>query len=182
MNVLYRGVLNPIEVSAAGIQDSKVHISVSNGTLSKTGGQYMVNPGDGTTCEVGVVAEIDGEKKNMGKKIFRVKSVPKPEPEIDGVKGRSATRQQLQAAQGIRAMMPPDFDFEMKFTIKSFMVLVPVDGYIVEEKSTSMMFNDKQKKIMGKLSTGQRLSITEIIAVGPDGKDVELADLGIKVR
>jgi len=70
MNVLYRGVDNPIDVSAAGIPDNKVHISVSNGTLRRVGAQYMVIPSDGNSCDISVVAEINGTKTNMGKKNF----------------------------------------------------------------------------------------------------------------
>lgn len=182
MNVLYRGVLNPIDVSAAGIPDSKVRISVSNGVLSRGSGQYMINPGNGMTCDVSVVAEIDGEARNMGKKTFRVKSVPQPVPEMDGIQGKTATRQQLVSSQGIRAVMPQDFDFDLKFLIKSFVVFAPIDGYVMEETAYNQMFTDKQKKIMARLQTGQRLSITEIKAVGPDGKVVDLQDLSIKVR
>jgi gliding motility-associated protein GldM len=182
MNVLYRGVPNPIDVSAAGIPNNKVRISVSNGVLSRDGGQYMINPGDGVTCDVSVVAEINGEERNMGKKTFRVKSVPKPVPEMDGIQGKTATRQQMVSSQGIRAIMPQDFDFDLKFSIKSFVVFAPIDGYVMEETAYSQLFTDKQKRIMARLQVGQRLSITEIKAVGPDGKVVDLQDLSIKVR
>ncbi|MDR0687830.1 MAG: gliding motility protein GldM [Prevotellaceae bacterium] len=182
MNVLYRGVLNPIDVSAAGIPDNKVRISVSNGALSRENRQYWINPGDGTICEVSIVAEINGEERNMGKKMFRVKNVPKPTPEMDGIQGKTATRQQLISSQGIRAIMPPDFDFDLKFSIKSFVVFASIDGYVQEQTAYNQMFTDKQKQIMNRLQSGQRLSITEIKAVGPDGKVVDLQDLSIKVR
>jgi gliding motility-associated protein GldM len=182
MNVLYRGVLNPIDVSAAGIPDNKVQISVSNGVLSHDNKQYMINPGEGATCEVSVVAEVNGEKRSMGQKIFRVKSVPKPVPEMDGIQGKTATRQQLLSSQGVRAIMPQDFDFDLKFVIKSFVVFAPVGGYVMEESSSNQLFTDKQKQIMRGLQSGQRVSITDIKAVGPDGKVVDLQDLSIKIR
>lgn len=182
MNVLYRGVENPIDVSAAGIPDNKVQINITNGVLTRLAGQYMVNPGDGNTCDISVIAEVNGVKANMGKKTFRVKNVPTPVPEMDGISGRTATRAQLSVSQGIRALMPPDFDFDLKFTIKSFTVFASVDGYVREETSTNMMFNAKQKQIISKLQTGQRLSITDIKAVGPGGRVVDLPDLSIKVR
>ncbi len=182
MNVFYRGIENPIDVSAAGIPDKDVQVSVSNGSLNRTGGQYKIIPGDGNTCDVSVVAEINGVKRNMGKKSFRVKNVPTPLPEMDGVDGKSASRQVLMASQGIRAKMPADFEFDLKFTVKSFVVFASVDGYVREETSPNMMFTEKQKQIIGKLGPGQRLSITDIKAVGPDGKVIDLPDLSIKVR
>jgi gliding motility-associated protein GldM len=182
MNVLYRGVDNPIDVSAAGIPDNKIQINVSNGTLRRVGGQHMLTPGDGNTCDVSVIAEVNGVRTNMGKKTFRVKSVPTPMPEMDGIQGKTASRQQLAASQGIRAIMPQDFDFDLKFTIKSFTVFASIDGYVREEVSMGMVFTDRQKQIITKMQSGQRLSITDIKAVGPDGKVVDLPDLSIKVR
>ena len=182
MNVFYRGVDNPIDVSAAGIPDNKVQVSVTNGVLRRVAGQYVLVPGDGNTCDISVVAEVNGTRTDMGKRTFRVKSVPTPTPEMDGVQGRTASRQQLAASQGIRALMPADFDFDLKFTIRSFTVFASVDGYVREEVSSGMMFTDRQRQIISRMQPGQRLSITDIKAVGPDGKIVDLMDLGIKVR
>ncbi|MGL5959820.1 MAG: gliding motility protein GldM [Bacteroidales bacterium] len=182
MNVLYRGVPNPVDISAAGIPNNKVRINVSNGALSKSGANYVIVPGEGNTCDVSISAEVNGAVTNMGKKTFRVKSVPVPLPEMDGVTGKTASRQQLSASQGIRAVMPRDFDFDLKFTIRSFVVFASIDGYVREEMATGLMFTEKQKQIMRKLAPGQRLSITDIKAAGPDGKVVELPDLSIKVR
>lgn len=182
MNVFYRGVENPVDVSAAGVPDNKVQVSATNGNLRRVAGGYMIVPGDGNTCDVSVIAEINGVRTNMGKKTFRVKSVPPPTPEMDGVQGKTATRAQLSAAQGIRAIMPRDFDFDLKFTIKSFTVFAVVDGYAREATSTGMMFTENQRQIISKIERNQRLGITDIKAVGPDGRTVDLQDLSIKVR
>jgi len=66
--------------------------------------------------------------------------------------------------------MPQDFDFDLKFTIKSFTVYASIEGYAREETSTNMMFTERQKQIIGKMRAGDRLNITDIKAVGPDGK------------
>jgi gliding motility-associated protein GldM len=181
MNVLYRGVENPIDVSAAGFRTEDVKITTTNGTLTKKADGYMIVPGEGTNCQVSLVVDKDGVKTDMGKKMFRVKAVPVPSPELDGISGKSATKSQLVASQGIRAVMPADFDFDLKFTVQSFVVFASVDGYLKEEKSDGQMFTEKQRQVMKKLTTGQRLGITEIKARGPSGV-VELPDLSIKVR
>jgi gliding motility-associated protein GldM len=181
MNVLYRGVENPIDVSAAGFRPEDVKITTSNGVLTKKGDGYMIVPGEGANCQVSLMVDKDGVKTDMGKKMFRVKAVPIPTPELDGVNGKSATKSQLVASQGIRAVMPADFDFDLKFTIQSFVVFASIDGYLKEEKSDGQMFTEKQRQIMKKLTTGQRLGITEIKAKGPSGV-VELPDLSVKVK
>jgi gliding motility-associated protein GldM len=182
MNVLYRGVNNPIDISAAGIPDNKIFITPTNGQLSKVGNQYMINPDDGAICDINVIAEVNGVRTNMGKRSFRVKNVPTPIPELDGITGKTAGKSQLVSSQGIRAMMPQDFDFDLKFAIRSFVVFASIDGYVREEKSNGQMFTEKQKQIINRLQSGQRLSITEIKAAGPDGRVVDLPDLSIKVR
>ena len=181
MNVLYRGVENPLDLSAAGFRIEDVKVSATNGTLTQKGGAYMIVPGEGAACQVSLVVDKDGVKTDMGKKMFRVKAVPVPTPELDGVSGKAATKSQLVASQGIRAVMPADFDFDLKFTIQSFVVFASIDGYLKEEKSNGQMFTEKQRQIMKKLTTGQRLGITEIKAKGPSGM-VELPDLSIKVK
>ncbi|MDR3329063.1 MAG: gliding motility protein GldM [Prevotellaceae bacterium] len=182
MNVLYRGVENPIDVSAAGIPDSKIQITITNGTLKKEGSQYVAVPGPGKICDIGALAEINGVKSDMGSRQFRVKNVPTPTPSIDGIEGKTASRSQLEASQGIRTVMPPDFEFDLKFTVKSFVVFASIDGYVREEIATSAMFTDKQRQIMKKIQPGQRLSITDIKAIGPGGKEFDLSDISVKVR
>ncbi|GHT15451.1 gliding motility protein GldM [Bacteroidia bacterium] len=181
MNVLYRGVENPVDVSAAGIPTHMVHLSATNGKLTQAGSGYTIVPSDGNECHISVVADIQGVRTDMGKRIFRVKAVPIPSPEIDGVRGKIATKSQLLAAQGIRAVMPADFDFDLRFTVQSFVVFASIDGYVREEKANGQMFTDKQRQIMQKISSGQRLSITDIKAVGPSGV-VDLPDLSIKLQ
>jgi hypothetical protein len=52
----------------------------------------------------------------------------------------------------------------------------------VEETSNSNMFVPKQQQIFNRLRSGQRVTFTDIKAVGPDGRTIDLADLSIKLK
>ena len=76
MNVLYRGVDNPLEVSVPGVDPSK--LIVSGAGVKKSGNGYIadVTRNKGGKMKISVSVK-DGDKvTNMGSKEFRVKSLP----------------------------------------------------------------------------------------------------------
>ena len=178
MNVFYRGVDNPVRVAAAGAQMDKLEARVSNGTITRRGNEYYVRPGTGNTCNITIL--VDG--KQMGVSQFRVKDVPTPNPLLDGIAGKVASRGELMASQGVLAKMPLDFDFDLNFTVTSFVVSATVSNYVQEETSNNQYFTDRQKQIFNNLRPNQRVFITDIKARGPDGRVVDLSDIGIRVR
>lgn len=183
MNVLYRGIDNPVELSVSGIPNENVLVEVSNASYRKAGGVYMVEPGAGRECEVRVFAKIGATKKLMGTSSFRVKQLPPPIPRLDGANGKTISKGTLMSSLGIRAEMPQDFDFDLKYNVRSYVVTGRnKDGYENSEISNGASFSDRQKAILANVSAGGRIFITEIKAAGPDGRIVELQDLVYKIR
>ncbi len=185
MNVLYLGVDNPLEISIPGVSPDKVSASISKGSIRpvKSGG-YVAQPGAGiTSCEITVYAEGEGRsRKPMGTKTFRVKRVPPPLPEIIGVTGKTAAKNQLEASLGVIAKMPQDFDFELKYKVVGFKLSSTVGGFLQEKESKSSRFTDEQKKVINSLRPGSQVAITDVKAVGPSGEVVELSDMVLKIR
>jgi hypothetical protein len=123
------------------------------------------------------------DEKNMGTTQLRVKDLPTPTPQLDGITGKTATKGELQASQGILAVMPRDFDFDLRFRVVSFSVFaVNSSGYVDEKTSNSNAFVPEQQQIFNRLRPGQRVTFTDIKAVGPDGRTIELPDLSIKIK
>lgn len=182
MNVFYRGLENPVEISAAGIPDNKLVINVSNGKLVRTGKNAYVIPGSDNQTVISISVNDNGKLRGLGEKRFRVKNAPSPIPQLDGISGKTATKSDLRASQGVIAAVPEDFDFEMNFQITSFTVYATIDGYVKEESVRGPVFSDKQRQIMERLSSGQRVNITDIKAKGTDGIERNLTDLSIKIR
>jgi gliding motility-associated protein GldM len=74
MNVFYRGISNPVAISAGGVPESDVQARISSGNIRRTGvGVYSVKPGpSGDKATVSVYATVDGSQKLMTRQDFRV--------------------------------------------------------------------------------------------------------------
>jgi len=179
MNVLYRGIDNPVSVSAAGASIERITINVSNANWVQAGGIFNIKPGEGRTCEITV--RVDGQQLDKPQS-FRVKNLPIPMPVLDGITSKLVSKGELQASQGIRAEMPSDFEFDLKYRVTTFRVSATIDGYTEEEVSSSNTFTDKQRRIFDRLRSGQRIMFVDMKAAGPDGKTVDLPDLTVKLR
>lgn len=169
MNVFYLGVDNPVDISASGVPLDQIKVSVSDGTITRSGNGYLAKVTGRPGAVVKVTVSAGG--KVMGVKDFRVKKVPDPLPSLFGVSpdAMMLRKSQLTSSQGVVAAMPEDFDFDMKFTVLGFTVGAVVGGYLTEQVSTGPQFTDRQKQLMQNLTAGMQLTITNIRVKGPDG-------------
>lgn len=181
MNVFYRGLDNPVEVSVPGVPTEKLEVAISNASKSGSNGNFQVRPGQGTTCEVSVSAEINGKKQNFGKKEFRVKNVPDPKPYFGGKTGSDVIPQKdLLAAAGVIAKME-NFEFDLRFEIVSFVVSATIRGNVVEEMCKGPALSPNAVKIRSELKSGQKIYFEKIKAKGPDGTIRDLGTIALKV-
>jgi gliding motility-associated protein GldM len=121
MNVVYRGVDNPMTVSIPGIPDNKV--SASGTGLSKvSGSKYVMRPGGGRTVNISAAGTLpDGQRVNTTTE-FRIKDIPRPTGTIRGEDGDGGCvrmqRQGLEIAS-VGAILP-DFDFDINLNVTGF--------------------------------------------------------------
>ncbi len=181
MNVFYLGVDNPVDVSVAGIQPDKISISVTNARHEKRRGSYIIKPIRPGNAYVVVYATIDGKKREMGRKEFRVKTVPMPVAMVNNKKGGAMQQQVLLAQIGVAAEME-DFDFDLKFTVTEFTVSAVVQGFVRDYTSKSNRFTQDQKNLIRNLNKGQTVYIQDIKAVGPDGSTRPLSTINFKLN
>ncbi|MDR2285967.1 MAG: gliding motility protein GldM [Prevotellaceae bacterium] len=165
MNVFYLGVDNPVDLSVSGVSQKDLDVSISNGTLSPVGqgGSYIVRPKSFGECNISVTAMVNGEKKDMGTRKFRIKRVPDPEPSLHNITGKTVTRGQLSSVQGVMATMR-DFDFDLSFQVLSFDIEVIQDGYLTAASSKTNKFTEEQRKLMEGVKVGSRIYIRNIKA------------------
>ncbi|MEO7173499.1 gliding motility protein GldM [Flavobacterium sp.] len=119
MNVVYRGLPNPMTISFAGITDD--HVNASAPGLSKAGavGKYNLNPGSGTEVTVSVSAQLPDKKTVSDKKTFRIKNIPAPLGAIAGSTGViKGAKSRLQVSQ-VTAVLP-DFLYDLTFDVVQF--------------------------------------------------------------
>jgi len=182
MNVFYIGVDNPVEVTAAGTPADKVRVSMTSGSISKSGNGYTVRvskPG-----KTKVVVTADG--RALGSKEFRVKTLPDPvttigAPSSKFYKGGQIPRSTLAALTGINATME-NFEFDLRFTVTQFIVTASIGGFDESYKSTSRKFTSRQKNLIRKAKKKSRVIIEEVRAIGPDKRTRKINDLVFKLQ
>ena len=189
MNVFYRGVVNPVEISVPGVDPSQLQVSMSGGSLSsKGGGNYDVTPSGGSgqgTAEINVTATINGKSVNMGKKSFVVKALPDPVPEYQGVTSTASTISKGSAMTGdaLIAKMPFDFNFTgINVSISQFTLTVVGAGKMLEMTTKgSGNLTMEMKVALGKLKSGDKV-IFENIKCSFAGDSRVLPTISLKVQ
>ncbi len=182
MNVFYAGLANPVSISAPGISAKDLKVSVTNATIESTGpGTYVVRPQKvGTKAVVSVSATIDGKVKEIGSMDFRVKKVPDPVASVANKIDGSISKRELEAQQGVVAAIP-DFDFEMKFTVLSFVISTSKGGFVVDKPTKGNRFSQEQRDLMKGLNQGSRLYFESIVVHGDDGTTRNLPAISFKI-
>jgi gliding motility-associated protein GldM len=182
MNVFYLGVDNPVEISVSGVAGNKIKANASNGSLDARGNSFIMHPKRVGNCQIFVQAELDGKWTQVGTKEFRVKPVPDPIAMVNNQKGGGIAKNVLLAQSGVIAAMPPDFDFDLKFTVTEFSVGANVGGFYQEKKVKGNQFNQDVRNLISGLSKGNPVWIQDIRAVGPDGSVRTLATISFKLN
>ena len=185
MNVFYRGLKNPVQVAVSGIADSKLKVSMTNGTITKApdGNGYIAQPGAGLESEIKVMAEMaDGSTKDFGASKFRVKKVPNPVGMFAGIKGTGkAPLAQLKANDKVYALLE-DFVFDgVRFQVTGFELSGLVNGEFRNARSNSAKVTGPMSNIIGAQVRGGKIFVENIKAVGPDGDERNIGGVTITI-
>jgi hypothetical protein len=155
---------------------------MTNGRIEQKGSDYVVFPDKvGAESVVSVSAMIDGTQKQIGSTKFRVKRVPNPVATVGGKNEGLIGKSQLLAEQGIYAEIP-DFDFEMKFTVTSFVVSSSKGGFVVDKPANGNRFTQEQLDLIKGLNPGSRIYIDNIVVKGDDGTTRNLPAISLKIK
>jgi hypothetical protein len=122
------------------------------------------------------------QKKQVGFKEFRVKTVPSPYAVVANKRGGVIDKNVLLAQTGVAAVMEEGFDFDLTFTVTEFTVLSVVQGFVRDYDSKSNRFTDQQKKLIRSLNRGNPVYIQDIRAIGPDGSVRNLGTINFKIQ
>ncbi|MBX7051510.1 MAG: hypothetical protein K1X54_05710 [Flavobacteriales bacterium] len=184
MNVFYRGLDNPVEVSVPGVDAKALSVSMEGGSISGPGadGVYNVKPGEGKEATIRVSAKINGKDTQMPPKKFRIKKIPDPIPSFASKKPYDSTVSQGDAgvAAGVRAEME-GFDFPVTATVSSFVVSMVTNGQYKEYKMNSNRLEDNVKEVIKKMKKGEKIFIEQIMCKMPDGTERKLAPITLKL-
>ena len=133
MNVVYRGVVNPMTISMPGVPDNQVTASAP-GLSRKSGPNYIMKPNVGSAeVTINVTGTIEGQKFSSSKK-FRIKDIPKPEGAILRTTG-AVKLAKANILAGELSVAFNDFDFDLSTKVNSFRILVPGQPSVVVQGS-----------------------------------------------
>lgn len=170
MNVMYRGLENPVSGSILGADNSKLSLSAPGASVRNTGpGKWSVKPTSGNTVKL-TLSGIDPYGKSVSQVFeYRIKNVPPPQGQIRGQSMVSMPATSIQN-QTVQAAIP-DFDFPVSFTVTQFMVRVPGRAALLVHGSS---LNDAAGLVKN-LRSGDVVSIFDIkvTAQGLDGQVIK---------
>lgn len=193
MNVLYAGIENPVSISVPGVPMGDISASMTNGTLTRQGDNWIAKPSEvGKDAVITVSANMDGNNVQMAATTFRVRKLPDPTPFIaftdanghtDHYRGgRPFAKALLLKSPGLEAAID-DGLLDTPFKVLGFeTVFFDSSGNAMPEVSDGAAFSQRQKQQFQRLSRGKRFYISRIRAVGPDGLTRDLSPMEVIVN
>lgn len=159
MNVVYRGLSNPLTISIPGIPGNKV-TATAPGLKRTNGDSYIMNPGGGNEVTIKVNGTLPGGTPVSSSKKFRIKDIPSP---YGMVRNQYGTVKMPKASVGnvVVAAGLPDFLFDLKLNVSSFKIKVP--GQVTIPVSGTRL-NARAKQAVDKARRGELITFFDIQA------------------
>lgn len=168
MNVLFKDLDNPIDISVPGVSSDDIDPICTNGTMEKIGDEWIVKPAEldftGDNTRIEVYAELGGERRKMYEATYRVMRVPNPIAKVSGISSGTISPERLRIQQVVSADLE-DFYFDLRFEVTSFVMTVPSGGgYTQQYTSNSYRFTDDMKQVLNRCGPGDKVMIESIKA------------------
>ena len=162
MNVVYRGVDNPMTISIPGIPDDKINASAP-GLRRSRGSKFNMSPGKGKEVTISATGKLpDGQSISTRTK-FRIKDLPRPSATFFNQSGKiRLPKASVERAQ-VGAIME-DFDFDLTLNTLEFKIKIPGSPTITC-KGTRL--NGQAKQALSKARKGQEISIFDLKVQNP---------------
>jgi gliding motility-associated protein GldM len=162
MNVVYRGVENPMTISIPGIPDSKVK-ATAPGLKRAKGSKYVLIPGKGREITINASGSLpDGQRVNTKSK-FRIKDIPSPRGNVRKQAGNISIPKSSLGVASIGAELE-DFDFDITLQTVSFKFKVPGQPTITVRGNK---LDAKAKSALRRARAGQSVQIFDIKVKNP---------------
>ena len=158
MNVVYRGLDNPMTISFAGIGDNFVNASAPGLVKAGGNGKYNLKPQSGTEVTVSVSGKMTDGKTVSDKKVFRIKNIPAPAGAIGGGTGvQKGAKSRLEVSQ-VSAKLE-DFLYDLSFQVTQFTFIVPGQPAIVVSGDR---VDGRCKAALARVTRGDQVTISDI--------------------
>ena len=194
VNILYRGIDNPLDITIPSIRPDRISVSTSGGNVSKKKvmnartkeyfpGEWAINP----TAEPGTVVQVVVSGKDESGKAstfppvkFRVKNIPKPEAQFGGKSGGTISKGTAMAMDAVQAILR-DFEFDLQWKVTGFTMSFPGNFGTFDKVSNSSKLTTEQINEIKKMTRGQKLIIDKITVLTPAGNTEQLSSIVLTI-
>jgi len=164
MNVVYIAVDNPVTVSGGSVGAEKVHVSFSNGTITKTSGdEYNIVPT--TPGEGKIIIDAAGKPTPF---TVRVKYLPDPKGYVGSHIGGVVSSAEFKAIGGVLAKL--ESDFQAGFTVLDYKLAATINGQYIEAPNQGPRWTGQAQTLVNRCTPGTHVFIDELRCQGKDGK------------
>ena len=158
MNVVYRGLPNPLTISFAGIGDNNVTASGPGVSSAGGKGKYNLVPGAGNEVTVTASGKMTDGKVVSDKKVFRIKNIPAPAGAIGKSVGIiKGAKSRLEVSQVTAELQ--DFLYDLNYQVTRFTFKVPGQPAIIVNGDR---VNGQCKAALARATKGDQITISEI--------------------
>lgn len=169
MNVVYRGVANPMTISIPGIPDNKVSASAP-GLSRRSGSNYIMNPGTGRSVTITASGTLPDGKGIRTSSEFRIKDIPRPSGTVRGESGSIKMPRKNLEISTVSAMLE-DFDFDLNLAVSQFKFKVPGQPTVVVNGNK---LDSRAKSVLARAGRGESVQIFDIQAYITNNKSYKL--------
>ncbi len=158
MNVVYRGLPNPISISVPNCKSFK---ATGDGLYKNNDEYYQIVPGVGLETRITIEIVLPDNSIKKEEHNFRIKNIPNLHGKINGLYCNQSillmTKKELINAE-ISIGFPKDFAYEMNFELKQFVVEILNKSIVIEGNK----FTNEVKDLINKLPINSRFKITDL--------------------
>ena len=174
--LLFSYSINPVATELTGI----IVTFLLTVLLAYPLGKYIAKVRS-VTDDCKITVSVEG--KVAGVSQFRVRTIPTPVATVGGVaSNENMTAGQFRAQTGVGAYIK-DFPLNLKYSVTSFTLAADnVEGDIEEAACTGYQWSPKALNMIKNLQPGRTVSIENIRATGPDGRNQKLPGLTYYIK
>ncbi len=173
MNVLYRGLENPISVAVAGVDAKLVQLIATDAKLNQVDDiHYTIVPtGSSRVVSLRVFSVKGNDTTEHGNFRYRVLPLPSPEMRIAGVvldDEPTVLFAKLRAHPYLLVELP-NFIFEVSYNVVSYSLLYQDGEDFVKEKINGSQIPNSVLEKLSKIEKPFKVTIMDLVVQGPDG-------------
>ena len=158
MNVVYRGVSNPMTISIPGVPDNLVTATGNGLNRSSGAGKYTMTPGSGSEVKISVSGKLPDGTSVSSSQNFRIKDIPSPSGAVRKESGYVKMPSSSLENSTVSAELA-DFDFDLNLSTTGFTIKVPGQGAVVVRGNR---MDSSAQKAISKAKRGDVIVIFDI--------------------